>query len=111
MLPRGFGKTTTITVVVALWTALYCIHPLTVIQSAAEKMAEAFVSVIRTQIEENEYIKSCFGDVINKNMKNNALELELDVKPQRSKIWAFSSTGMIRGVTYNSNRIGVARGV
>lgn len=107
VLPRGFGKTTTITVVVALWTALYCIHPLTVIQSAAEKMAEAFVSVIRTQIEENEYIKSCFGDVINKNMKNNALELELDVKPQRSKIWAFSSTGMIRGVTYNSNRIGL----
>lgn len=108
ILPRGFGKTTTITVVVAMWCALYRHHPFTVIQSAVEDRAKNFISTIRAKIEGNELIKSCFGDVLgNKSLKDNASELELDISPERSKIEAVSSTSSVRGISYNAIRVGL----
>lgn len=105
--PRSFGKSTTITIPLALWTALYCIHPFVVVDSATEKQAENFINTMKIQIEDNEYIKSCFGEVINKELKYNASELELDIKPQRSKIQCVSSTSSVRGINYGSFRVGL----
>lgn len=107
VLPRGFGKSTTITLVMAMWSALYCIHPFTVIQSATEAQAQGFINSIKIRLEDNEYIKNCFGDIINKDLKYNASEIELDIKPQRTKIQAVSSTQSVRGINYGTFRIGL----
>lgn len=105
--PRSFGKSTTITIPLALWAALYCIHPFVVVDSATEKQAENFINTMKIQIEDNDYIKSCFGAVINKDLKYNASEIELDIKPQRSKIQCVSSTSSVRGINYGSFRVGL----
>ena len=105
--PRSFGKSTTITIPLALWAALYGIHPFVVVDSATEKQAENFINTMKIQIEDNSYIKSCFGDVINKDLKYNASEIELDIKPQRSKIQCVSSTSSVRGINYGSFRVGL----
>ena len=106
--PRSFGKSTTITVPVALWAALYCIHPFIVVDSATEGQAKNFITSMKIQIEDNQYIKSCFGDVINtRACKYNAEEIELDLSPQRSLIKCVSSTSSVRGINYGSFRIGL----
>lgn len=105
--PRSFGKSTTITIPVALWVALYCIHPFIVIDSATEAQAQNFINTIKIQIEDNRFIKDCFGEVINKNLKYNASEIELDLVPQRSKIQCVSSTSSVRGINYGSFRVGL----
>lgn len=105
--PRSFGKSTTITIPLALWAALYCVHPFVVVDSATEKQAENFINTMKIQIDDNSYIKSCFGDVINKDLKYNASEIELDIKPQRSKIQCVSSTSSVRGINYGSFRVGL----
>ena len=105
--PRSFGKSTTITTVAVLWSALYCLHPYNVIVSAVEKLAKNFIANIKIQIEDNQYIKNSFGDVINKDLKYNAEEIELDIKPQRTKIDCYSSTSGVRGIQYGSWRVGL----
>ena len=45
--------------------------------------------------------------VINKNLKYNVAEIELDIQPQRVKIKAVSSTSSVRGITYGSYRPGL----
>ena len=107
VMPRGFGKTSTINIPLAIWTALYCFHPLTVLQSSIAERAENFIEDIKIQIEENQYITSCFGEVINKDLKYNAQEIELDIKPQRTKIKAVSAKTNIRGINYGNYRIGL----
>ena len=109
--PRSFGKTTTCGAPISLWCALYGIHPFVMIDSATDKLATAILAVIKQQLEDNYFVKSCFGEVINNNLKNNENELELDIKPNRSKIQAISSTGGARGFIYSSggrvHRIGL----
>ena len=109
--PRSFGKTTTCSTSISLWCALYGIHPYVMIDSATDKQATAILAVIKQQLEDNSYIDSCFGKVINKNLKYNENEIELDIKPSRSKIQAISSTGGARGFIYSSggrvHRIGL----
>ena len=104
---RGFGKTTTISIPLAIYTALYCIHPFVVLGSATEKQSENFIATIKSQIENNNLITSCFGEVINKNLKYNAQEIELDVRPERSKIQSISTTSSVRGITYRNHRVGL----
>lgn len=104
---RGFGKTTTISIPIAIYTALYCFRPFVVLGSATERQAENFVSTIKAQLENNPLITSCFGEVINKELKYNAQEIELDIKPERSKIQAVSTTSSTRGITYHNHRVGL----
>ncbi len=103
--PRGFAKTSAITTPIAVWCALYRHSIFTVIASAIDKTAQDFIETIKSQIEDNQYIDSCFGKVINKSLRYNASEIELDVKPKRTKIQSVSSTSSIRGINYRGNRI------
>lgn len=105
--PRRFGKTTTITTPVALWVALYCIHPFVVVDSAVIDRAKDFIKTMKLQLEDNEYIKKCFGEVVNRELTYNTEEFELDIKPQRSKIKCVSSTSSVRGINYGSIRPGL----
>lgn len=105
--PRSFGKSTTITIPLALWCALYCFHPFIVVDSATEKQSENFINTMKVQLEDNHYIKDCFGEIINRNLKYNTSEIELDIQPQRSKIQCVSSTSSVRGINYGSFRVGL----
>lgn len=105
--PRSFGKSTTITVPLALWSALYCIHPFIVVDSATESQAQNFINTMKIQLEDNSYISSCFGEIKNPNLKWNASEIELDIQPQRAKIQCVSSTSSVRGINYGSFRVGL----
>ncbi len=103
--PRGFAKTSAITTPVAIWSALYAHSIFTVIASAIDKTSQDFIETIKSQLEDNQYIKKCFGDIINKSLRYNASEIELDIKPKRTKIQSVSSTSSIRGINYRGNRI------
>lgn len=105
--PRSFGKTTTITQSICIWSALYCLHPFNVIDSANERLSKTILADIKKHIEDNEYIKDSFGEIINKDLTYNAEEIELDVKPMTTKIMCVSSTSGVRGLRYNSHRIGL----
>ena len=105
--PREFGKTSSITVPLATWVALYGFHRYVAIGSENIDMAQAFLSIIKLCIEDNQAIEKCFGTVVNKNLTYNTNEIELDVKPQRTYIKCVSSNQSLRGNTYLGNRIGL----
>lgn len=106
--PRSFGKSTTITIPVALWAALYCFHPFIVIDSATDKQAHNFINTMKIQLEDNSYIDACFGKVIDRqHLKYNTEQIELDLYPQRVMIQSVSSTSSVRGINYGSFRIGL----
>jgi len=108
IMPRGFGKSSTITVPLVIWVALYGFHPFTVISSATEAQAQNFINTIKIHIEDNRFIKSCFGEVIKPTFfKYNSSEIELDVQPQRTKIQSVSATSSVRGINYGAFRIGL----
>ena len=108
VMPRGYAKTSALCLPLAIWTALYCIHPFTVIQSSIQQRADNFISDIKDQIEDNTLLKMCFGEYLNKNLKYNVSEIELDIKPQRTKIQAVSTTTNIRGIHGSAgHRIGL----
>lgn len=103
--PRGFGKTNTISIPLAMWCALYCHTPYIVLLSAVESRAENFIATIKDWIADNPVIYSAFGEVKNKELTWNAGCIELDVKPRKAKIEAYSSTGSIRGASSKGQRI------
>lgn len=105
--PRGFGKSSTITIPVAIWCALYCIHPFIVIDSNTTDQSEIIMTTLKQQIEDNDLIKKAFGEIINKNLKYTSSEVELDVKPNRSKIMSVGSASSVRGINYGGKRVGL----
>ncbi len=107
VMPRGFGKTTTIMVPLAIWTAMYGLHTFTLIQSDIQKRADQFIADVKAQIEENTLMKSAFGEYINKNYKYNSSEIELDIKPTATKIQGVSAGTNVRGIMFHNSRPGL----
>jgi predicted phage terminase large subunit-like protein len=105
IISRGFGKTSTISLPLAIWCNLYNYSIYTVISSSIGATAEQFIAEIKMIIKDNEYIKQAFGEVFNKNLKNNTEELELDTKPKRTMIRSISANSSFRGTRYGSSRI------
>lgn len=102
--PRRFGKTSTITVPVTMWAVL-CGHiQFALVASAVEDTAANFIDVIKGQLEDNQWITSIFGEVINKSLKYNATEIELDLLPHRAKIQSVAATSSVRGISYRGIR-------
>lgn len=102
--PRRFGKTSTITVPVTMWAVL-CGHiQFALVASAVEDTAANFIDVMKGQLEDNQWIQSIFGNVIDKSLKYNAVEMELNLYPNRAKIKSVSATSSVRGETYRGIR-------
>ena len=102
--PRRFGKTSTITVPVTMWAVL-CGHiQFALVASAVEDTAANFIDVIKGQLEDNQWITSIFGNVINKSLKYNATEIELDLLPNKAKIQSVAATSSVRGISYRGIR-------
>lgn len=108
ILPRGTGKTTCITLPIAIWCSLYNYKIYTVISSSIGATAEQFIANIKIALQDNIYINKAFGQLINKKLKNNSEMIELDTKPMRTLIQSISCASSFRGRTYNNRRIELA---
>lgn len=106
ILPRGLGKTTVITLPVAIWCAVYQFKTFTVIASAIGDTAESFIRNIRMAIEDNIYIESAFGKLFDpKKCICNSEKIELS---NRTMIQSVSASSSLRGKAYNNRRIELA---
>ncbi|MDD4698767.1 MAG: hypothetical protein PHV07_00740 [Oscillospiraceae bacterium] len=101
----NIGKTSCVTTPVATWCALYNLKLYTVISSSIAATAEQFIACIKASIEDNPKIEAAFGNVINKKLKYNSEEIELDTKPMRTMIQSIPCTSSFRGRTYCGERI------
>lgn len=101
-LPRGLAKSTIVTYALAIWAHCYKESVYTIVQGKTEGDSVEFVGQVRQALEENELVKSCFGELIDQKANTvNKLELELT---NGTKIQALSSTSSIRGKKYNNRR-------
>ncbi|MDU7337937.1 MAG: hypothetical protein E7L17_07480 [Clostridium sp.] len=106
ILPRGLGKSTVITLAVAIWCAVYKFKTFTVIASAIGDTAEAFIRNIRMAIEGNAYIESAFGKLFDpRKCVCNSEKIELTNK---TMIQSVSASSSLRGKAYNNKRIELA---
>lgn len=93
--PRGFGKTTTISLPFTIWCHVYQYKNYTVLASAVSSTAQQFLASIKTHIKDNPYIYFSFGQLIDpKNMTVNSEKVQLT---NRSAIESISASGSIRG--------------
>lgn len=95
LLSRGFGKTTCISTPVAIWSAVYGYKEFIVIASAILDTATQFLKTIKAQLEDNPYIESSFGKLIDRKtctVNEEKLELTTGVLIQ-----SISASGAIRG--------------
>jgi len=106
ILPRGLGKSTVITLAVAIWCAVYKFKTFTVIASAIGDTAEAFIKNIRMAIEGNAFIESAFGKLFDpRKCVCNSEKIELSNK---TMIQSVSASSSLRGKAYNNKRIELA---
>ena len=103
--PREFSKTSAITIPFAIYAALYAIAKDIVILSSTVPRAKEFLSTIKHQIEGNNLITSCFGEIKNKKLLYNTEEIELDIKPDIIKIKCASGNTSLRGENNRGIRI------
>ena len=103
ILPRGLGKSTVITLAVAIWCACYRYKTFTVIASAIGDTAEGFIRNIRMALEDNIYIESAFGKLFDpKKCICNNEKIEL---MNKTLIQSVSAASSLRGKAYNNRRI------
>lgn len=103
--PREFAKTSAITTPISIYAALYVVAKDIVILSSTIDKAKEFLSTIKSNIEGNTLINSCFGEIINKKLLNNTEEIELDIKPDIVKIKCASGNTSLRGENNRGTRI------
>lgn len=100
--PRGFAKTTVCDFALSMWLHCYKKSIYTLVCGRTEGDATEFIAQMRQNFEENTYIITAFGELLDsKNFTVNKLELELTNK---TKIQAISSTSSMRGKKYNGHR-------
>lgn len=100
--PRGAAKSTLGSYGLALWAHCYHVSTYTLICQCTEQDVTECIHNIRLSLEENQYIKAVFGDLINsKRYIVNALELELT---NGTKIQGLSSASSPRGKRFRSSR-------
>lgn len=95
VLPRGHSKTTTITFANVVHMAVYQESFYTIVQGKTQDDAQKFIFEVRSTLENNEYIKETFGDLINsRKFTVNKDEIHLT---NNCKIEALSSSSSMRG--------------
>lgn len=90
--PRGHAKSTSFTFKDTMHSALYGYKHYTIILSDSTEQAEGFLGDIKTELEENPYIREDFGDLIGKVWKSSVILLSTDIKVE-----AIGSGKKIRG--------------
>ncbi|MBM7631111.1 hypothetical protein [Geomicrobium sediminis] len=100
--PRGVGKTTVGNSALAVWAHVYEVSHYSLVAGRTEQDAVEFIREVRHAFEENEYVITTFGKLLDpQRFLTNKLELELT---NRTKVQAISSTSSLRGKKYNGRR-------
>lgn len=95
VLPRGHAKTTTITFALVVKMAVYAESFYTIVQGKTQDDAQKFIFDVRKTLEDNEYIKETFGELINSRKYTvNKDEMHLT---NDCKLEALSSSSSMRG--------------
>lgn len=106
ILPRGLGKSSIVTVALAIWCSVYKFKSFTLIASAIGDTAEGFIKNIRMALEDNIYIESAFGELFNpKKCICNTEKIELT---NQTMVCSVSAASSLRGKNYNNKRIELA---
>jgi len=93
--PRGFGKTTTITLALPLWCSLLKKRRFILIVSDSHDQAKQQLANLQSEIENNERIREDFGDMKGRVWQRSEVELANHVR-----IEALGSGMKIRGRKY-----------
>jgi predicted phage terminase large subunit-like protein len=103
LLPRGTGKSTFISLGIAIWCSVYKFKSYTVIASAIGDTAETFIRNIKIALEGNNRIINSFGELYNpKKCIVNAEKIEFSNK---CMIQSISASSTLRGKSYANTRI------
>lgn len=103
LLPRGTGKSTFISLALAIWCSVYKFKSYTVIASAIGDTAETFIRNIKIALDGNKRIENSFGELYNtKKCIANAEKVELCNK---TMIQSISASSTLRGKSYANTRI------
>lgn len=100
---RGHAKSTVVTYALVLWLAVYSKSFYTIVQGKTEADAQKFIFEVRVALENNQFLKMSFGDLIDtKNFTVNKNEIHCS---NNCKIEAISSTSSMRGRKHLGKRI------
>lgn len=103
LLPRGTGKSTFISLALAIWCSVYEYKHYTVIASAIGGTAETFIRKIKLALENNKRIEKSFGTIYDtKKCTVNAEKIELT---NHTMIQSISASSTLRGKSYGNHRI------
>ncbi|MCM3394858.1 hypothetical protein [Cytobacillus oceanisediminis] len=103
ILPRGTGKSAFGNLAPVTWTSVYGIKRYILIGSSIGSTARKFIKQVKDAIEDNIYIESAFGKLIdpsNRSLVNNSEALELS---NNVTIESISSTSPMRGRKTKNN--------
>lgn len=95
ILPRGTGKTTTLSIPLVIWCHVYKYKDYSVLASAVSSTAQQFLASIKTNIKDNIYLTYTFGELIDTKIYTvNSEKIQLT---NRTAIESLSASGAIRG--------------
>ncbi|MDU1603517.1 MAG: hypothetical protein E6845_11165 [Clostridium sp.] len=103
LLPRGTGKSTFISLALAIWCSVYKFKTYTVIASAIGDTAETFIRNIKIALADNKRIEKSFGCLYDtRKCIVNSEKIEL---ANRTMIQSISASSTLRGKSYANTRI------
>lgn len=103
LLPRGTGKSTFISLALAIWCSVYKFKTYTVIASAIGDTAETFIRNIKIALSDNKRIEKSFGEIYDtKKCIVNSEKIEL---ANKTMIQSISASSTLRGKSYANTRI------
>lgn len=103
LLPRGTGKSTFISLALAIWCSVYKFKTYTVIASAIGGTADTFIRNIKIALDGNKRIEKAFGQLY--NTKKCIVNSEIIELTNRTMMQSISASSTLRGKSYANHRI------
>ena len=99
VVPRGFGKSTTITFLYALWSIVFDRQKFIVIVSDSHNQSKLFLEAIADELRHNDKLKRLFGDLTTDQWSQESITTANGVR-----VVAKGSGQKLRGLKYRSSR-------
>ena len=103
LMPRGIGKSTFVSLSLAIWCSVYKYKVFTLIASAIGDTSSTFIRNIKLALSDNTRVEKAFGKLYDtKKCINNAEQIEFT---NRVMIQSISASSSLRGKSYGNTRI------
>jgi len=103
-MPRGFGKTTIVTLAFVLWCLCYAHRKFILIISESQTQSRAQLATLKAEIEGNERLRDDFGDLMGSHWTSDDIEVRLPLTGDEAKVMALGSGTKIRGLKFRETR-------